>query len=166
MVDELDQPAPSELAIIKSAIHEVKALLNEARIALNSEFEVEYSHHYGIQKFRETGAVIINCINREYCKKIIVQLAGQAHPAHYHQRKEETFQVLHGVLHVSVEGHVRALQPGETCLVQPGVWHSFWTDTSCVFEEISTTHFNNDSYYKDKRINKMDRSERKTIVDH
>ena len=166
MSEELATPSASDIQVIKSAVHEVKALLNQARVALNSDFEVEYSHHYGISNFPETGAIIINCINREYCKKIIVQLPGQAHPTHYHQRKEETFQVLHGVLQVSVEGHVRALQPGETCLVQPGVWHSFWTDTGCVFEEISTTHFSDDSYYKDKRINKMDRSERKTIVDH
>jgi len=162
----INVPDDLDYAVIKTAIHEVKAMLNEARIVLNSEFEVEFSHHYGIQNFRETGAVIINCINREYCKKIIAQLPGQAHPAHYHQRKEETFQVLYGVLHVSLEGNTRVLQAGETCLVQPGVWHSFRTEAGCIFEEISTTHFNNDSYYKDKKINKMDRSERKTIVDH
>lgn len=172
---KVDEPVPTGQVeipedpgyhVIKAAIHEVKALLNQARVALNSDFEVEYSHHYGIAKFRKTGAVIINCINREYCKKIIVQLPGQRHPPHFHKRKEETFQVLHGSLDVSVEGHVRTLRPGETCLIQPGVWHSFATQTGCVFEEISTTHYNDDSFYKDKRINRMDRSERKTIVDH
>ena len=38
-------------------------------------------------------------------------------------------------------------------------------NTGCVFEEIYTTHFNDDSYYQDKKINKMKHSERKAIVD-
>lgn len=166
LTTKIDMPRDPEYRVLKTAVHEVRALLNEARIALNSEFEVEYSHHYGMQNFRETGAVIINCINREYCKKIIVQLPGQRHPVHFHKRKEETFQVLYGTLQVGIEGHIRTLQPGNTCLIQPGVWHSFWTDTGCVFEEVSTTHYDDDSFYKDRAINKMARSTRKTVVDH
>ena len=159
-------PDNPDYQVIKEAVHEVKALLNEANIILNSEFEVEYSHHYGISRFRDYGAVIINCINREYCKKILVQLPGQKHPMHFHPQKEETFQVLYGTLTLSVDGHVRMLAPGETCLVLPGVWHSFWTETGCVIEEVSTTHFNTDSVYKDAEINKKQRHERKTVVDH
>ncbi|MCG8510926.1 MAG: hypothetical protein MI741_17015, partial [Rhodospirillales bacterium] len=56
--------------------------------------------------------------------------------------------------------------PGDTCLVQPGMWHSFGTDTGCVFEEISSRHHNDDSYYKDKRINAMGHNQRKTVVSH
>lgn len=159
-------PHDPDYQVLKEAVHEVKAQLNEAGIALNSEFEVEYSHHYGISRFREFGAVIINCINREYCKKILVQLPGQKHPMHFHPLKEETFQVLHGDLTVSVDGHTRTLIPGDVCLVMPGVWHSFWTRGGCVFEEVSTTHFNSDSVYKDTKINKLQRHERKTVVDH
>jgi N-acetylneuraminate synthase len=159
-------PAPSEVQVIKDAVHDVKALLNEARIPLSAEFEVEYSHHYGIPKFREHGAVIINCINREYCKKIVAQLSGQKHPAHYHKLKEETFQVLHGILHLTRDGQERTFHPGDTCLVMPGVWHSFWTETGCVFEEVSTTHHNNDSIYRDAAINDLPRECRKTTVDH
>ena len=117
-----------------------------------------------IQNFRKIGAVIIGCINRDYCKKLVVQLPGQEHPSHYHARKEETFQVLHGVLSVKVDGRVRELHPGDTVLVQPGVWHSFWTQTGVIFEEVSTTHYNDDSFYEDKWINKLERSERKTVV--
>lgn len=165
-INQLSIPYNPEYLVLKEAVHEVKAQLNEARIALNSEFEVEYSHHYGIVRFREYGAVIINCINREYCKKILVQLPGQKHPMHFHPLKEETFQVLYGDLTVSVDGHVRTLVPGEVCLVMPGVWHNFWTENGCVFEEVSTTHYNSDSVYKDAKINKLPRHERKTVVDH
>ncbi len=154
------------LATLKQAIHEVKALLNEAHIQLGSEFKVEYSHHYGLENFRQTGAVLIECINREYCKKLVIQLKGQRHPSHYHARKEETFQILHGILHVNIDGFPRILHPGETILILPGVWHSFWTDAGVVFEEVSTTHYHNDSFYADKRINKLQRSDRKTMVDH
>lgn len=159
-------PSDPNYKVIKDAVHEVKAMLNEARITLNSEFNVEYSHHYGIPKFREFGAVLIDVINREYCKKILVQLPGQRHPAHYHKMKEETFQVLFGELRIALDGRERILFAGDTCLVLPGVWHSFWTPTGCVIEEISTTHYNNDSVYKDKAINDLERHQRKTNVNH
>lgn len=162
----VDLPAVPDWQLIKSAIHDVKALLNEAAVPLSSQFQVEFSHHHGMKNFRDVGAVLIDCVNRSYCKKIVVQLAGQQHPAHFHKLKEETFQVLHGTVHLDVDGHRHTLYPGQTILIQPGVWHSFWTDTGCVFEEISTTHINGDSFYADKRINQIDRAARKTVVDH
>jgi len=165
-LDTIEMPARSDVHVLKQAVHEVKGLLHKARVELGSEFEVEYSHHYGPGAFRETGVVIVNCINREYCKKVLIQLAGQGHPSHYHKRKEETFHVLWGELHSELDGRHRLLKPGDTLLVLPGVWHRFWTDTGCVFEEISTTHYNNDSVYRDPKIQAMERSERKTVVDH
>ena len=39
--------------------------------------DFEISHHYGIQRFHEFGATIINFVNREYCKKLIVMVPGQ-----------------------------------------------------------------------------------------
>jgi len=164
--EALDVPGESDLQILKEAVHEAKALLNQARIAIGDEFKVEFSHHYGVPRFRETGAIIIDCINREYCKKLVLQLPGQRHPSHYHERKEETFQILYGSMHCRVGDAVRDLVPGESVLVLPGVWHSFSTETGVIFEEISTTHYNQDSFYEDKRINHMERSERKTVVDH
>lgn len=166
MPEDIQQTRNLEHHVIKEATHEVRAMLNEARIHLNSEFSTEYSHHYGISNFRQTGAIIIDCVNREYCKKLIIQMPGQHHPSHYHAKKEETFQILYGTLNAEVDGHKHTLQPGETILIQPGVWHSFGTESGVIFEEISTTHYNDDSYYKDKAINSLKRSERKTMVDH
>lgn len=165
-IENLDIPKEPEINVIKQAIHEVKAMLHEAGVHLNADFKTEYSHHHGIANFRKVGAVLVDVVNRDYCKKIIVQLPGQVHPQHYHKLKEETFQVISGELIIILEGKKRILYPGDTCLVQPGMWHSFRTDTGCVFEEISTKHYNDDSYYKDKAINSMDRSERKTVVNH
>ncbi|MBH11179.1 MAG: sialic acid synthase [Candidatus Marinimicrobia bacterium] len=156
----------NELNILKKSIHEVKALLREASVVIGNDFDVEFSHHYGIEKYTEIGTVIITCINREYAKKILVQLPGQDHPEHYHKRKEETFQVLYGDLTSTLDGVSRSLEPGESVLVQPGVWHSFKSKNGCVFEEVSSTHYNDDSFYKDKNINKMKREQRKTVVKH
>ena len=157
-------PPENPRNVLFQAIHAVKAMLNEARIALPTDFKLEFSHHYGIERFREVGAVLIDCVNREYCKKLVVQLPAQRHPNHYHKRKEETFQVLSGVLEAEVEGRLRRLYPGDTIVVPQGVWHSFWTDTGVIFEEISSTHYSDDSFYEDKRINAMQKDERKTLV--
>ena len=117
-------------------------MLNYAKINLGNEFNVEYSHHYGISKFDKVGCILIECINREYCKKILIQLPGQGHPFHYHKRKEETFQVLWGNMELNIDGRIKTLLPGDTALVLPGTWHKFRTETGFIAEEISTTHYN------------------------
>ncbi len=147
-------------------VHKVKAMLNYAKINLGNEFNVEYSHHYGISKFDKVGCILIECINREYCKKILIQLPGQGHPFHYHKRKEETFQVLWGNMELNIDGRIKTLLPGDTALVLPGTWHKFRTETGFIAEEISTTHYNDDSIYKDKSINEKKRDQRKTVVKH
>jgi len=159
-------PELSDGQRLKQYVHQVKAMLNIAGVKLGREFYVEYSHHYGIPNFGRTGCVLIDCVNREYCKKILVQLPGQSHPYHFHRLKEETFQVLWGEIFLDIDGEERRMVPGETAVVLPGAWHKFRTERGCVVEEISTTHRNSDSVYKDPAINKMPREERKTVVKH
>jgi sialic acid synthase SpsE/mannose-6-phosphate isomerase-like protein (cupin superfamily) len=156
-------PAAPEKQVLFTAIHTAKAMLNEARIALPTEFETEFSHHYGIARFPEFGCIMVTCVNRTYCKKLVIQLPGQRHPSHYHKRKEETFQVLHGTLEMIIEGRRRSLVPGDVQLIQQGVWHEFWTESGVIFEEISTTHYPNDSFYQDRVINQQGAA-RKTLV--
>lgn len=163
---ELSIPVEPLEMVLKHAIHEVKALLSYARVPLTHEFTTEYSHHYGIARFREVGAVLINIINRAYAKKVLVQLPGQMHPLHFHKLKEETFLVLWGELISELDGRERLLKQGDTLTVPPGVWHRFRTETGCVFEEISTTAYSNDSVYRDPNINALTSKQRKTIVDH
>lgn len=153
-------------AVLKKAVHEVKALLNDAGITLSHEFTTEYSHHYGILNFREVGAVLITIVNREYAKKILVQLPGQRNPLHLHKLKEETFLVVKGDLTITLDGEEKQLCPGDQVTVPPGVWHSFGTQNGVVFEEISTTAHKEDSYYKDPNVSKLSSAQRKTKVDH
>lgn len=147
---------------VYQAIHAVKGMLNEAGVPITPEFQVELSHHYGLDNFDKYGAIIIDCINREYCKKIIVQLPGQTHPNHHHLKKEEAFHILAGVVEMDIDGRRKTLRAGDVQVIQRGQKHRFWTETGAIFEEISTTHFNDDSLYEDPKIAKMAREDRKT----
>lgn len=165
-IADVSSPEPLVEQMFYRSIHEAKAMLNEARIPLGPSFSVEFSHHFGPGRFREVGAIIIDCVNRQYCKKLVIQFPGQKHPAHYHKTKEETFQVLHGILDIEVDGQPHRLYPGQTILIQRGVWHRFSTPCGVIFEEISTTHVPGDSYYEHKSINATPLEKRKTRVEH
>ncbi len=150
--------------MIRGIIHDAKGLLYEAHIEVGSDFEIELSHHYGMEHFRQFGALIVNVINREYCKKLIVVLPGQQHPNHYHKIKEETFQLLWGDADFIINGIKHELKPGDKILVERGAWHSFTSQNGAIIEEISTTHVSGDSYYEDPKIIKDDPIKRKTIL--
>jgi Mannose-6-phosphate isomerase len=110
----------------------------------------DISHHYGLRNFEKTGLALIDCVNREYCKKLLVLLPGQNHPTHYHVKKEETFIVLHGDLVVTCGDEQKVLHRGETMTVERNVPHCFSSTMGCVFEEISSTHCSDDSFYERK----------------
>lgn len=162
----LAQDTLTKQYMVYNIIHEIKAMLNQAGISVGYDFSSELSHHYGVERFREFGAFIITSINREYCKKIIVMLPGQEHPMHYHQQKEETFQLLSGELDVYIDDRVRRLMPGDTLLTPRGVFHGFKTTSGAIFEEISTTHIKDDSFYADKKVAELPLEARKTRLIH
>jgi N-acetylneuraminate synthase len=150
--------------IIYRLMLQVKGMLNKAKVQIGKDSSIELSHHYGLDRIREFGAIIIDVINRQYCKKLIIQLPRQKHPYHYHKVKEETFQLLYGDMEVELDGRLIKVNPGDTVLVEPGTWHKFHTLDGAIFEEVSTTHFNNDSYYEDERIAQLPREARKTVI--
>jgi len=150
---------------IRELLHLGKGMINEAGIELGKEYEVELSHHYGLDRFHEVGCTIINLINREYCKKLIIVLPGQKHPSHRHKLKEETFQLLYGDLDIQLDDIEYHMALGDMMLVERGRWHSFESEKGAIFEEVSTTHHRGDSYYADQSIAKLDPMARKTIVD-
>jgi len=156
----------SDDQIVYQIMLQVRGLLNTAGIFINEAATIEISHHYGLHRFREFGAVLITCINREYAKKLVIQLPRQKHPYHFHKRKEETFQLLAGDVEIVKEGHRFALEPGDSLLVESGEWHKFHTLEGCVFEEISSTSYPDDSFYEDPMISDMALDQRKTKVDH
>ena len=145
---------------VRDYIHRYEGMFREAGIPLKGDAHL--SHHYGIDFLDDTGAYILDVVNREYCKKLIAMLPGQAHPPHLHKKKEEVFQVLHGDLTVVLDGKGHGLKVGDTLLVERGVQHSFSSVGGCIFEEISSTHYRDDSFYDDPRI--ADPMNRKTAL--
>lgn len=145
-------------------LRRIQPILLQSRVALPNNLDLELSHHYGIDRYEEWGAAIINCINREYCKKLIILLPGQKHPVHRHVRKEETFHVLCGDLSVGVNGLEKEYLAGEMVVVERNARHGFSSRRGVVFEEISTTHFKDDSYYDDEAIvNNLNRKTQMTF---
>jgi len=138
--------------------------LEKANVTITPDDEVEISTHYGLENFEKTGCLIINKINREYCKKIIVQLPNQKHPSHYHIKKEETFELLYGDCTLKINGSDVPLELGNPFLISQGVHHSFRSKNGCVVEEVSTTHHLNDSKYDDVKISSLDLSKRKIYI--
>jgi len=161
----VEQRRFDQIYAMRQVVHEAKGLLREARIPLGGELQVELSHHHGMENFRRVGAIIVDFINREYCKKLVILLPGQSHPGHGHKKKEETFQVLYGELGLVLDGEELLLKPGDMQLVRRGQVHSFETQTGVIFEEIATTHYKGDSYYEDEEIAMLDPVQRKTVID-
>lgn len=138
-------------AVLK-IVRQVVDILIKAKIPLSCRMDLELSHHYGLEKFGTVGCAIITCVNREYCKKIIVVLPGQRNPVHTHHKKEETFHVLYGTLELTLNGEKKVCRAGELVVVERGVAHDFGSREGAVLEEISTTHYKNDSFYDDPDI--------------
>lgn len=150
--------------IIEKIASDVYDLIDEARIMIPDKTRSSLSAHYGIENYFENGVISFDVINREYCKKILVILPNQNHPTHYHIRKEETFIVLHGDVKIVLDGEIKNLQKGDILTVQRNVKHSFSSLNGCVIEEISTTHYCDDSVYDDEKI--MNNKNRKVKLDY
>ncbi|MBA4388990.1 MAG: spore coat protein [Verrucomicrobia bacterium] len=149
---------------IYAIVQKVKKVVKEGNIAIPGMLDLEISHHYGVDRFEEHGCTIINFINREYCKKLIILVPGQKHPEQYHQRKEETFQVLYGEVLINVGGVERQAKPGDIVTVERGSKHTFSSRNGAIIEEISSTHFKDDSFYTDPLI--TGNQHRKTLISY
>ena len=107
---------------------------------------------------------MLTVVNRDYCKKLLVSLPGQKHPEQYHKQKEETFHVLYGTVEIELNGKIQTCHPGDVVTIEPETRHAFVSYDGAVIEEISSTHFVNDSFYTDESISLNEN--RKTILTH
>ena len=149
---------------IYDIVQNVKSFLNTADVVFPSDANLEISHHYGIDNFYKTGITMITVVNREYCKKLIIALPGQTHPEQYHKKKEETFVVLHGDVTLYLDDEPQSLKKGDVITIEPEVRHRFETHSGCIIEEVSSTHYVDDSYYIDPVITQN--QNRKTFIPH
>jgi sialic acid synthase SpsE/mannose-6-phosphate isomerase-like protein (cupin superfamily) len=149
---------------IQDIATKVAKLVKEARVTFPEFADLEISHHYGVEKFNDYGLTLITVVNREYCKKILILLPGQAHPEQYHKKKEETFHVLWGSGMIRLDGVCQSMKPGDVFIIQPETRHYFSSENGVILEEISSTHYVEDSYYTDKAIHHN--KNRKTFLTH
>ena len=142
---------------------ESDSMIHEMGVIVPGQAELEISHSLRSARFAEVGATIINLVNREYCKKLIVMLPGQKHPEHCHKLKEEPSSCCMATSRstLPVSGRKRA---GDLLVVERGVAHSFSSHGGMIMEEISSTHHKGDSYYTDPAILPAD--ERKTLISY
>lgn len=146
------------LKIVKNT----KQLIEKSGVVVPQSTDMEISHHYGLDRFFEFGIVMLTVVNRDYCKKLIIVQPGQTHPEQYHKQKEETFHILYGEVIMTLNNTTTTCGPGTVVTVPVGVHHTFSTNTGAVIEEISSTHFKNDSFYVDPII--MTNEDRKTMI--
>ncbi len=149
-------------SVVHGIVRDVKALLKTSGAVVPTQLELEISHHYGIERFRETGSAMITVINREYCKRLVLMLPGQRHPEHWHTLKDETFHLLHGEVELVLGGKSRVWVKNDVIAIPRGIKHEFCTSVGAVIEEISSTHSVNDSAYTDPGISAN--LQRKTFV--
>ena len=155
--------------IVLDIIKKTKDLILKSKISLPEKVEIEISHHLGINNFWQYGAIILNCINTEnYAKKLLIIFPQQIHPIHHHIKKTESFFILHGTLNLILFDKNSVyndqidqiifrtkdvlLKTGDTYTIEKEIPHQFSSDNGCVFEEISTTQYSNDSFYIDNKI--------------
>lgn len=149
---------------VRHFLEKALELMTEAHITLPAKATANIYHHAGIDSINEVGALLINVINREYCKNYVVMLPGQKYPNHYHKIKSESCYVLYNNLVVNINGDDHVLSAGEMINIERGDDHFFFTDQGVVFEELSTMYVPNDSIYLDESIRKSDYSARRTTL--
>jgi sialic acid synthase SpsE/quercetin dioxygenase-like cupin family protein len=150
-------------SLIHGIVRDVKALLKASAAIVPAQLELEVSHHFGLERFREFGSTTITVVNREaYCKRVILMLPGQSHPEQWHKLKDETYHLLHGELELVLDGQKRTCAKNDVVIIPRGAKHSFHSVRGAVIEEISSAYAQSDSYYADATI--MANGNRKTYV--
>ncbi len=160
-----ESPEADPISQLRGILHDAKGQVYEAGIVVGDDCTIEISHHYGLETFRQTGCIIVNVVNREYCEKLLILLPSQVHPLHHHRRKEETFRLLWGDFQVDHNGETVLMEPGDSLLIGRGDVHGFSSINGAIVQEVSTRHYVGDSYYEDPRISKLDPMQRKTILE-
>lgn len=119
------------------------------------ELEKWYIHDrdYVFEKVWGHEVWIVN--NEEYCGKFLNLKRNYRCSTHYHKLKDETFYIMGGVVLMEVGNNTYILRTGEAVRVRRGVLHRFTGISDATILEISTQHFEDDSYRsnKSKKLN-------------
>jgi quercetin dioxygenase-like cupin family protein len=81
-----------------------------------------------------------------YCGKILHLKKGYRCSYHYHKKKDEVFYILTGSILLELNGEEYFMSAGSAVRVFPGDKHRFTGITDATILEISTQHFEDDSF--------------------
>jgi quercetin dioxygenase-like cupin family protein len=90
--------------------------------------------------------------NENYCGKILVFEKGKYCSLHFHKLKTETFFCIFGKLQIFLRNNLTKeekefiMLPGDSVHIYPGLEHQMMALEDSQLMEISTTHFDSDSY--------------------
>jgi len=88
--------------------------------------------------------------NELYCGKILHFDKGKKCSLHYHKLKDETFYILKGKIKLKLNDKEIVLKKGETIRLIPKTNHQIIALENTDIIEISTHHFESDSYRIEK----------------
>lgn len=84
--------------------------------------------------------------NDYYCLKFLHLKEGFQCSYHYHKLKHETFYLLKGCVDMIIDGNYLRVRKGDAITIPQGMWHSFAGYEDSILVEVSTHHFDDDSY--------------------
>lgn len=91
-----------------------------------------------------------------YCGKLLQFFKGSRFSMHFHIYKTETWYVNYGVFNLkyidtsTAETHTEILEAGSIIEIEPGTPHQLIAVTKGEIFEVSTTHYDSDSYRIEK----------------
>tara|TARA_Y100001970_G_C14249591_1_gene870794 strand:- start:329 stop:1846 length:1518 start_codon:yes stop_codon:yes gene_type:complete len=155
----------SQISFIR---HKIREIVKKSNVVVPQNSRLEISHHYGLENFYKHGLSMITVVNQDYCKKYLILLNKQSHPAQYHKIKQETFVVIFGKIYFKTihknKIYEKTMLPGDISTIPKGVIHEFRaiSKNGAVIEEISSNHKKTDSYYLDSKI--TNNKNRKSVI--
>jgi D-lyxose ketol-isomerase len=84
--------------------------------------------------------------NGAYCGKLLYVTEQFCCSMHKHKIKHETFHLLSGDIILELDGQSINMSPGDSIVIEPGLYHRFTGLADSVMIEFSTQHFDSDSY--------------------
>ena len=86
------------------------------------------------------------CNTPLYCGKILYLKKGFRCSIHHHFYKDEHFYLLSGRIYLEIGGEKYTMEVGDAIHVPPGLKHRFTGILNSEILEVSTQHFEDDSY--------------------
>lgn len=108
---------------------------------MNKKYQPKWKEHKKVW-----GAETWLCNDDKYCGKILHLKKGYRVSLHMHKLKQEHFHILSGYVLMEVGNDRFTMSKGDTVGITPGMYHRFTGITDADILEISTTHYEEDSY--------------------